>query len=477
MNAPSSAFDRLRPAQADTPAHAHVPRPRRRWRTRVLLPLVLLLAAAAVLGYALREAFQPILTVRALPVIVRADASTSPDGSPGQHAAPTRTVISQAPGWVEPDPYAISVAALAGGTVAEVLVLEGEPVEAGQVVARMVDDDARLTLRRLEAQKRQSEAELARVRAQVAVADARAAEVRDDADRRRGLVGTGAVSQGEVKQIEQRLRSLEAETDAARAAVAQMEAVVETRAAEVAEAELLLRRMEIVSPVSGVVLQRLVEPGSRIMLDAEGPAAGMAGIVLKLYSPEKLQVRAEVPLADAAKVGIGAEAEVQTEAASDRIYRGRVSRIVHEANIQRNTVQVKVAIDDPDEVLRPEMLTRVKFFSSPGDAPSGVAAARPAPADGPPEVMVPESALANRDGDRATVWLVDRHARGESPVAAARSVEVIRAGRATDGYLAVRADLRPGDRVIVSPAADVAEGVRLRLVEQFAGPAREEPAR
>ena len=55
-----------------------------------------------------------------------------------------RSAVTEAAGWLEADPFPIYVPALAPGIVKEVLVLEGEPVEAGQVVVRMIDDDARL---------------------------------------------------------------------------------------------------------------------------------------------------------------------------------------------------------------------------------------------------------------------------------------------------------------------------------------------
>ncbi len=41
---------------------------------------------------------------------------------------------------------------------------------------------------------------------------------------------------------------------------------------------------------------------------------------------------------------------------------------MHEANIQKNTLEAKVVLGAPDPVLRPEMLARVKFLARP-DSP------------------------------------------------------------------------------------------------------------
>ena len=43
---------------------------------------------------------------------------------------------------------------------------------------------------------------------------------------------------------------------------------------------------------------------------------------------------------------------------------GRLTRISGEADLQRNTLQVKVQILNPDKRLRPEMLCQAKFFSN-----------------------------------------------------------------------------------------------------------------
>ena len=126
-------------ATADDVAAA-IPPPQRRWRTRVAVPAVLLLTVTALLVYSARDVLLPATDVRVVPVIVKSGVAGGP--------AP----IVQAPGWFEADPFMVAVSTLAGGVVREVLVLEGEPVTAGQVVARLVDDDARLQLARAAAE-------------------------------------------------------------------------------------------------------------------------------------------------------------------------------------------------------------------------------------------------------------------------------------------------------------------------------------
>jgi multidrug efflux pump subunit AcrA (membrane-fusion protein) len=136
----------------DTPRHttgAAVPPPRRRWKTRVLLPGAVFGATAGTLLLAAGSALWPATPLRVVPVVVKA----------GMQAA--GKVIVQAPGWVEADPFAAAVSALADGVVAEVLVLEGQAVEANKVVARLIDADAKLGLARAEASVQEAQAAVA----------------------------------------------------------------------------------------------------------------------------------------------------------------------------------------------------------------------------------------------------------------------------------------------------------------------------
>lgn len=487
-----------------------VPPPRRRWKTRVLLHGGILAATAALLAYAAGDTLRPVTPVHVVPVVVKTGA-----------VAAAGQVVAQAPGWVEADPFATAVSALADGVVKEVLVLEGQPVEAGQIVARLVPDDAELALAKAEAELTQRRAELASAEAvlkaaqrdwdnpieltrRVATAEAARAEKQAELERwpaelaaeealavyyaaelRRvtPLYSSGQASDIEYIQVKQRheqqqavvaatrarrpmlaaqLAALDAEVAAARehlrlriadtraleeahAMVEQARALLAAAQAARDEAALRLSRMEVRSPASGLVMVRLAEPGSKLMLNADNMQSAQ---VVRLYDPQRLQVRVDVPLVDAAKVGVGQPAKVIVEVLPERVFRGRVTRIVHEADLQKNTLQVKVAIEDPTPEIKPEMLARAKFFAA-GTEESDQPAQR---------TLVPD-ALVHRAADgQGHVWLADQ----------ARNVAVLRTvtlGRGTaDGWIEVLDGLQPGDRLIADPPANLKDGRRLRIV-------------
>ena len=62
------------------------------------------------------------------------------------------TVLFQASGWIEPDPYPTRVPSLYDGIVDEVFILEGDTVKKGQKLVSLINDDARLALKFAQAQ-------------------------------------------------------------------------------------------------------------------------------------------------------------------------------------------------------------------------------------------------------------------------------------------------------------------------------------
>lgn len=486
---------------------ASIPAPPFRWKTRILLPLVLIVATLVLLTVSAWRTVFAGVGVRVVPVVVKTVDATV--GGTGVTAS----------GWLEPDPYPTYVSALTPGVVEEIAVLEGQVITKGQVVARLVTDDARIALSRaqalhgiakaevaqasanLEAAREileslidRKEAELsakARIRevdagltqldAQIAADEARLETLVDEHDRKRKLVASGAVSEGEVRRLglsvtvqraelhatRERRKVLETQHDRAtierdaagkhlelrieeRHAIAISEAELSKARAQLleasarqAEAQLRLDRTVIRSPQDGVVLKRLVSPGSRVLI--EGDLHG--GHLIHLYEPQRLQVRVDVPLADAAAVGVDQAAEIVIQVLPDQRFSGRISRIVHEADIQKNTVEVKVEISDPDPVLKPEMLARVKLLATASTQESRQ------------RVLAPEKCL-RISGTQAQAWVVS-HRVAKTGVAELRTVEVGPA--AVDGWREVASGLRPGDWLIPNPPAGLESGDRVTI--------------
>lgn len=487
-------------ASAPEQSYSSIPRPAFAWRTRLALPAALLLGMASLLAYTAGGALLPAAEVRVVPVVVQTTSGAPAAGS----------VVAQATGWVEPDPYAIVVNALADGIVSEVLVLEGDAVEANQAVARLIEDEARIALAVAQAEVARAtaqhaaaqrtwdnpidrqeaisvaaaglaelEAELAALGPTIEAEEARLEELAGLFAQVEQSYNSGAATETEYTIARQRLASQRATVAATRARQPVLEAQLASGRAELlaaeengrlrieeaanlevaraelqlaearrAEARLRLDRMMVRAPAAGVVMTRHAEAGAKVMLGMDDP---LSSAIVRLYNPRKLQVRVDVPLADAAKVGVGMEAEVIVGVLPDRTFKGRVTRVVNEADVARNTLQVKVVIEDPDPNLKPEMLARVRFLAAPGEQDAGSAAESLG-------VFAPESLVRQEPGGGASVLVVNR----ESGTAVLRKLAL--GTERKEGWVQIASGLAPGDRIIADPPPALRDGARIRVV-------------
>ncbi len=404
-----------------------IPTPRLHIGSRIVLPLILIGGASAILIWSSWRAWAPLTTVGGTPVVVRTSHTAAP--APGSRA---RGSVVQAPGWIEPAPFALSVPALIPGVVREVLVLEGDSVTQGQVVARLVDDQAVLALRRAEAELQVKVAELA--------------ALEDELTRKSTLVEIGGVSAAEVARLGLRV-------SAARATHAQFAVARD-------ESALALARTEVRAPAAGVVMARLATTGSFVGMGPENAA------VVQLFDPASLQVRTDVPLADAGQLAIGQSAEIQVDALPGVVIKGRVVRLVQQADIAKNTLQAKVLLESPPAGLVPDMLARVRIeLSSPHDSNGGTAANALA-SGGRGELAIPEAVVANwavsPDGTRTGTVRVVINLRDEVGTIEERAIVCL--GRAgPEDWTTVVDGLRPGDFVVSAESPPTRQGQTVRV--------------
>jgi RND family efflux transporter MFP subunit len=208
--------------------------------------------------------------------------------------------------------------------------------------------------------------------------------------------------------------------------------------------------MNVVSPAAGTVMDRLVAPGAKVRQAMDGLTSAH---IVHLYDPQRLQVRVDVPLADAARIHRGQKARIVADVLPDTEFTGQVTRFVHLADISKNTVQVKVAIDAPTVHVKPDMLARVKFLTRP-EAADG--------SDGGREtaglrVFVPPEALV---GDASAAWVVST-----SGQRVRRQPVVVGPGRRM-GWVEIAEGLNAGDIVVAAPPEGLTDGQRVRIFAQ-----------
>ncbi|MBX3501310.1 MAG: efflux RND transporter periplasmic adaptor subunit [Alphaproteobacteria bacterium] len=204
--------------------------------------------------------------------------------------------------------------------LADVLVREGDRVQAGQVLARFETVE-------LEARVRERLAAL-----EAAKADAEWAE--QDRANKAALAGQRVVSRAALDQAN-------AVADAKKAQIAVAQAQVELARKALADAQ-------VVAPFAGVIGERLANPGESLPID---------GRILTLLDTSRMEVAAQVPSADVVRLRADMAARVQIEGFGERDFKARIARISPTTQSGSRSVLVFVEILDRDEALRGGLFT------------------------------------------------------------------------------------------------------------------------
>ena len=198
------------------------------------------------------------------------------------------------------------------------------------------------------------------------------------------------------------------------------------------------------SPIDATVLERNVEVGEFVTTGFVGDR-GAKGYVVSIADLNDLQITLDVSQNDFAKVALNQPCWIVTDAYPDKRYEGVVDLISPEANRQKATVEVRVKVTNPDDLMKPDMNATVSFLAPERSASTTQPSALPA-------FRVPASAV--RDG---AVFVV------ENGKAIKRTVDV---SKSTDGRnVEVTKGLIGGEDLIVSPPESLEDGARVKVTE------------
>ena len=317
-----------------------------------LLPVGLLFGFLLIFGLLFGQRLIPAIAVETAPIITIRAGETTPKADEAPSEIKTNLtggkgqLLFQASGWVEPDPYTIYVSTLIDGVVKEIHALEGQSVKKDDLIATLVEDDARLDLQTAEREyegltKKITahctgfdiiEAETAAAHRKIEALETQVADTRD-AFSRLNKLSAGSVSQQQVVQARlamERQIAMFAEAQAEiprlkaqRAQLASekdaMDAALATLSTARDRAQLALDRTRIIAPMDGVVLQLHAAPGMKRMLGMDSPTSAT---IVELYDPEKLQARIDVALNEAAALSPGQAVELVSDLLPDRTFKG-----------------------------------------------------------------------------------------------------------------------------------------------------------
>ncbi|MGE0626033.1 MAG: efflux RND transporter periplasmic adaptor subunit [Pseudomonadales bacterium] len=326
-----------------------------------------------------------------------------------------------------------TVSAKTTGKVVEVLIEEGDRVEAGQVLAVLDDSIPRAQLALAESQLQSARAGLEELRVSLKQAEL-------DLERTRGLAERNLASQADLDRDGLTVDALVARLERAGkdVEVAQKSLAVQAE---------LLRDMEIRAPFAGIVVAKAAQPGEMISPVSAGGGFTRTGICT-IVDMDSLEVEVDVNEAYINRVEDGQSVQVTLNAYPQDHYAARVIAIIPTADRNKATVRVRVGFVDRDERVLPDMGVRVAFLES-GTGPRA--------AEAESAVLVPRSAIGSDEAGDYVLLVREDQVRRRSVVAGAVSGSRIRVLDGLSGGELLVADLtsgpqsglRDGDRVSV----------------------------
>ncbi|NLS98219.1 MAG: efflux RND transporter periplasmic adaptor subunit [Planctomycetaceae bacterium] len=373
---------------------------RRRMSPWIWVALVALVAVALLSPRLMRRL--SVVEVAVAPAVRISAATGQPtNGSPELTAA----------GYVVADRQSV-LAAKFTGRLARLNVAEADFVKKGDIVAELDHTELDAALDQAKAEVAEADAEMQRLGKAAAQADAELAAAkasletvvaeneqykillaqaerllerderllktdavpRSEAEDRRtifeGLEAKIDWNQKRVVEAERRIAVVEAQAAAARAAVDSAEARRESAVARVQVVESQRDESFIYAPFDGMVTEKAAEVGEIIAPISIGGSMARGSIVT-IADWTSLQAEVDVAETQLGRVRPGQRVAITVDAIPDRVFPGRVRRILPRADRSKATVKVRVDFLDRDEkAVLPEMGVRVKFL--PDDAPAGV---------------------------------------------------------------------------------------------------------
>ncbi len=374
-----------------------------------ILALLLLLAAGGGWWWVHRAAAAEVTTAKVERIAGRAEAT-----------------VLDASGYVTARLKA-TVSSKITGKIVEVLVEEGMEIAEGQLLARL--DDA--THRRLLAL---AEAQLSAERRSLAETEVLLTDAERTVQRQRQLVAGAVSSQAQLDAAEASRDAL-----AARLALGREEVVVAEREVELARQQLddtLIR-----APFAGVAVTKNAQPGEMISPVSAGGGFTRTG-VCTLVDMGSLEIEVDVNEAYINRVSPGQRVTAVLDAYPDWRTPASVITTVPTADRQKATVRVRIAFDQLDPRILPDMGVKVSFLSD--EQPERAAGVRP-------RLTIPAAAVRN-DGERDVVYVL----RGD-----AVERRAVKLGARDGDRVDVEAGLAAGDQVVVEGPDDLADGDRV----------------
>jgi HlyD family secretion protein len=281
-------------------------------------------------------------------------AFARPKGKPGEEKDKVKTAKAEVAdvqvrvtevGSVEPD-VKVDVKSVLSGKVVELLVREGDRVKRGQVLARVEPDVNQAR-------------DLVQVKNSVSEAEIGLNEAKATYERNKDLLSQGLLSAQAGLESETRWRQAKANRDSAM----DKYRIVEESGVPIAVASAgTMQRLNVTSPMDGVVIRRPVELGDTVM---SGVSSFNAGTVLMTVADvETMIIKAGINEVDIGKVHLEQPVKVTLDAYPKVKFAGKILRIAPAARLEEKVkvFEVEIAIEHQGAELRTGMTANIDIL-------------------------------------------------------------------------------------------------------------------
>ena len=194
----------------------------------------------------------------------------------------------------------------------------------------------------------------------------------------------------------------------------------------------------LISPITGVVTEKVTEPGNLLQPGSE---------VLKVADFSRVKVVAQVSELELGKIQVGQSVEIKLDAFPDEKFTGKVSRISPTADTTARLIPIEIVMPNIGGKIGSGLLARVSFNSQTKQ-----------------RVVVPETAISSQDkkpqleNTNSTLFVVEK--TDKKTTVKERPVSL---GKIANGKIEILSGLQPGESYVVRSSKPLKDGAVVKL--------------
>ncbi len=341
----------------------------------------------------------------------------------------------------------VSIRSQVEGRLIDLNVNIGDRVNSGEFLAQLDDSLLAAEVNRAEAELATLESELARDRAEINNAETEyqrtlveLEQAQNDAKTNAFLAQEGAIARQQAdtfktaaKVAEKAVTSAREQIQIQREVVAATLGRIAAQKALIAQAKQRQSYAKLFSPMNGVVLERLVEPGDLITPGQE---------VLQLGDFSSIKIIVPVSELELSDIQVGQLVEVRLDAFTQQSFVGRVTRISPVANSTARQVPVEVLIKNPNDRIASGLLARVRFQPKVKQ-----------------RVIIPRSALKT-ENNQTIVFVIENQGLDAPIQVTAREVTL---GESANNQVEILSGISPGEQFVINSEEPLNNGDKVEL--------------